>query len=221
MISAQVFRFWKGSEGRISRFHNEKGYFALGSFEDIRDCGISLASTSARILFQYRPRRPWISMKAFRFLRRHLPPDATVFEWSSGTSTLWFEDRCREVHAVEDNREWFEFVRKQVKRADVQFKTGEQYVSAIHAFPDNHFDVISIDGSHRLACFEAAHRHLKPGGILLIDNTDKDQKERGEIWRMDQEIERASNYQVHRFPGWLHGNWAPIETTICIHRGAK
>ncbi|MBL8295584.1 MAG: class I SAM-dependent methyltransferase [Bryobacterales bacterium] len=160
-------------------------------------------------------------MNAFRYLRRNLPHGARVFEWSSGTSTIWFERHCAEVVSVEDNEEWYRFVAQRVSKARLSCREGEQYVQAIAEFPERYFDLISIDGSHRLACYQLALRHLKPGGILLIDNTDKDQLTRGEMWQLDSQIGQNSEFEVLRFPGWIHGTWAPIETTICLHRDKK
>jgi SAM-dependent methyltransferase len=211
-------RLWRRTSYRASRFHNEKGYFALATVEDIRDCAVSLATTFARVLFRYRPQVPWITMKAFRFLRQRLPAGARVFEWSSGTSTIWFEKHCAEVHSVEDNPEWFRFVSGRLQKARLTLKTGSEYVNAVAAFPDSYFDLISIDGTDRLPCFEIAHRYLKPGGILLIDNTDKNQQNHGVMWQLDVLLEQRTDYEIRRFPGWVHGTWSPIETTICLKR---
>ncbi len=218
-LLASTLRVWRGTDHRTSRFHNEKGYFALNSASEALDCATSLATTTARLLSGYRPEVPWITMPAFRFLRRHLPANARVFEWSSGMSTLWFEKHCAEVISVEDDEKWFRMISKRLHKARLSHKTGTEYVQAITEFQDGSFDLISVDGSHRLACFEIAHRYLKPGGILLVDNTDKDRQTRGDMWHLDAQIERSSEYEVHRFPGWIHGIWAPIETTICLHRG--
>lgn len=210
--------FWRGDAYRISRFHNEKGHFALASLEDIGDCAISAATTFARVTFGYRPETPWIVLKAFRFLRRTLPPNAKVFEWSSGMSTLWFEKHCAEVHSVEDYEPWYQLVSKRIQKADLQYLTGRDYVDAIRKFPTGYFDLISIDGSDRLACYETALPYLKPGGILLIDNTDKDQQSKGEMWELNRQLETLPGFDVHRFPGWVHGSWTPIETTVCVDR---
>jgi Methyltransferase domain len=202
---------------RRTRFHTEKGDLVLGSPRDAADCLTSLLTSAARVAFDYRPVQPWITLNAFRFLRSRVSPKDRVFEWSCGMSTLWFERHCGEVYAVEDNRQWHERIRRRVTKAKVSFLSGTDYVHAIEAHPPKSFDLISIDGSSRLACFELAHEYLKPGGILLIDNTDKDFLSHGDVWRMERLLEQRSDYEVLRFPGWAHGSWAAVETTICIH----
>ena len=44
--------------------------------------------------------------------------------------------------------------------------------SAILDFPDASLDLFVVDGWYRLICARAALPKLKPGGLLLIDNTD-------------------------------------------------
>jgi SAM-dependent methyltransferase len=48
------------------------------------------------------------------------------------------------------------------------------YVEVIDTFPDNHFDVVLIDGRSRPACLVHAYPKLKPGGLLVLDNSDRD-----------------------------------------------
>jgi hypothetical protein len=44
--------------------------------------------------------------------------------------------------------------------------------AAIEAVPDASLDFVVVDGWYRPVCTRAALSKLKPGGILLIDNTD-------------------------------------------------
>lgn len=50
----------------------------------------------------------------------------------------------------------------------VNFK---DYVRVIDTFPDNHFDVVLVDGRARCACLEIAQAKLKPGGLLILDDS--------------------------------------------------
>jgi len=54
--------------------------------------------------------------------------------------------------------------------ADLMF---ENYVKSIDQFPDNYFDVVLVDGRARPACFRRAERHVKPGGMIILDNSDR------------------------------------------------
>jgi predicted O-methyltransferase YrrM len=128
-------------------------------------------------------------------------------------STLWYERHACEVHAVDDNPQWCTYLRRKVKRASIYFEEGEDnYVGKIGEFPLEYFDLIVIDGSHRYSCLMAAWKHLKPCGILLIDNTDMECSK-----GIDEELSaQPHGAQVFRLPGWCPGNFFPTETTICI-----
>lgn len=47
------------------------------------------------------------------------------------------------------------------------------YATEIMAFPKAHFDVIVIDGMARVLSTWVAISHLKPGGFILFDNSDR------------------------------------------------
>jgi len=49
-----------------------------------------------------------------------------------------------------------------------------RYVGAIQAYPDAHFDWIIVDGRARPACLIAARDKVRPGGMLMLDNSDRD-----------------------------------------------
>ena len=49
----------------------------------------------------------------------------------------------------------------------------ERYVKAIDSYPDNHFDVIIVDGRARPSCIKHALPKLKRNGWLVVDNSDR------------------------------------------------
>lgn len=50
----------------------------------------------------------------------------------------------------------------------------EKYAKAIRQFPENHFDVVLVDGRARPSCIQESLPHLKPGGWLVVDNMERD-----------------------------------------------
>jgi predicted O-methyltransferase YrrM len=136
-------------------------------------------------------------------------------------STLWYERNCGEVHAVEDDPDWFKVISGRTKSARVYNLRDQDYVNKIREFPVGYFDLISIDGSDRLACFEVAQEYLRPGGMLLVDNTDKDRASKGDLYQIDCRLEENAQYKVYRFTGWTHGNFFPQETTIGVSQTSR
>ena len=51
----------------------------------------------------------------------------------------------------------------------------EKYAKAIDHFPDEHFDLVVVDGRVRSSCILHAMKKVKKGGALLIDNADRKQ----------------------------------------------
>jgi hypothetical protein len=48
------------------------------------------------------------------------------------------------------------------------------YSGFISQFPDEHFDFILVDGRARVDCIVRSIGKLKPGGILVLDNSERD-----------------------------------------------
>jgi hypothetical protein len=48
-----------------------------------------------------------------------------------------------------------------------------RYAAQIDAFPEGHFDVVLVDGRARPACLCHSAPRVKPGGWLILDNSDR------------------------------------------------
>lgn len=131
---------------------------------------------------------PWFSYAAIDFLDGFLLSEMSVFEYGSGGSTLFFAQRCKSVYAIEDNPKWHELVNTRVlqkglrnvivKLCPYDFKTPVDFEKSeyLNAMPDFLFDVIVVDGSEewtqvRPVCFAKAEQHIKPGGIIVVDDS--------------------------------------------------
>lgn len=216
-----IQRIVAGSPYRKTRAHTEKGELGFQSMSDSRDCAASLLTCGARILSGRLPVLPWLTYPSIRFIEAHLPPGAKGFEFGGGMSTLWYEERCSQIHTVEDNSEWYGVLRQRATRANLIYVKGDEYLRYIHKFDDHFFDLIVIDGNaDRWLCFQHAQPHLKPGGLMVVDDTDKGQVEQGPITRLDQVLASTDQYEVRRFPGWVPGCLWVKETTVARKRGA-
>jgi predicted O-methyltransferase YrrM len=130
--------------------------------------------------------------KAIEFLDKVIESQFQILEWGSGGSTAWFAKRAKLVTSVESNREWFERVSHNLKSNHIHnvdyrlievdetlneeqsLKKGQipPYVSIVHAYPENHFDMVIVDGAHRNICIHQAPKYIKPGGYLVLDNSN-------------------------------------------------
>jgi hypothetical protein len=159
-------------------------------------------SAFARSTTPFSARSPWIVHGAAQFLGERLRLDMRVFEFGAGGSTLFFADRVAEVFSVEHDPLWYESLSTEITRlhsTNVSLQLAEPeallraplptdcfssasayegmqfnaYVSTIDVYPDAFFDVILVDGRARNDCCVHAMPKLKPGGLLIFDNTDR------------------------------------------------
>lgn len=104
---------------------------------------------------------PWITYPAITFVSRLVRNDWRVFEYGAGNSTLWWRERCT-VESVESDPEY-------AAHYGVRHAVGDAYVNA----PVGAYDVVMIDGIDRNECAARAVHHLKPGGFILFDNSER------------------------------------------------
>ncbi len=147
---------------------------------------------------------PWFSYTAIDYLQDYIKPDMTVCEFGSGGSSLFFSNRAASVLSVEDSKEWGELLEKKMADKSISNVTvvhaafnphkpdefeNSEYMNSIN---DQEFDVIVVDGTEadvplRPACFRYAEKHIKTGGIIIVDDS----------WRYP-ELRTNNNAKSHR-----------------------
>lgn len=130
-------------------------------------------------------RMPWLPYRVIDRVGAHLTPRSRVAEYGGGGSTLWFADRAGEVLTIEHDVEWFPLLENSVAglaNCRVMHKSSDDdygmYVAALEHFPDGYFDVIVVDGRERVRCLEAAIPKVASGGLLILDDSERDRYER-------------------------------------------
>ncbi len=118
---------------------------------------------------------PWYTYPAIEYLETFDLLDCRVFEFGSGNSSIYWAKRARSVTTVEDDPRWHEQVqaRALLNQNLLLRRDRDGYVAAI-AHDGIPYDVIVIDGNHRLECTKAAIPQLNPGGMIVLDNSDRD-----------------------------------------------
>jgi predicted O-methyltransferase YrrM len=121
-----------------------------------------------------------LSFEIIELLDAVVTRDTAVFEFGGGGSTLWFADRAGTVVTVEHDHGWAHDLRAATTEdprttilAHDASDGYEAYVNAIRAYPDEHFDVVLIDGRERVRCVAAAAPKLRPGGLLVLDDSER------------------------------------------------
>lgn len=127
-----------------------------------------------------RLRLPWLPFRLIDELEQIVGPGSKVFEYGGGGSTLWFLDRGAEVVTVEHHDAWADTLESYASasgwtllRASAEHEYAE-YVAAVDAYPKDHFDVVLVDGRERARCLLAAASRVRPGGMLILDDSDRE-----------------------------------------------
>lgn len=123
---------------------------------------------------------PWITVGAMAFLTKYVRdhPQMKVLEFGAGGSTLWLAKHSRQIVSVEHVPEWAVKVKERVAEMagdgilDMRC-LPRPYDSVCDGFRADHFDLVFVDGRDRVRCVAASIRCLKPGGVLMLDNSDR------------------------------------------------
>jgi hypothetical protein len=140
----------------------------------------------------------WKDGSVAEFLSDHLPDDPFVFEWGPGASTIWLLKRGAFVVAVEHDEQWMNlreklpgdnwFLHLRVYGGPSahslndplgyagtfgQKRDFEGYVRLIEQYPPC-FDLIHVDGRARPGCITAARKRVRPGGWILLHDSERD-----------------------------------------------
>lgn len=192
--------------------------FVIGHPREIRRLPMWLRQRDATTMGL---RVPWWPYDAVAWVAASLPETARVFEYGGGGSTLWLEDHGATVTTVEHDENWLSRMSTQFEsRATLLFRPPaacgaitsaatpgyfDDYVAAIDSQCDGSLDLVIVDGRARVECACRAMPKVKPGGLLLLDDTDRA--------RYRPAVERLADWERHVFRGLKPGQHAPAQTS--------
>ena len=116
---------------------------------------------------------PWYTYPAVEFINQLDFTDKKIFEYGSGNSTLYWEQRCRTLVSVEDDEKWYQKVSTQL-HPEVRYRLfygRDEYIRSIHE-EDEMFDVVAIDGCYRYECTAEAVKRITSNAMIILDNSD-------------------------------------------------
>jgi SAM-dependent methyltransferase len=162
------------------------------------------------------PERPWIVPAAIGWLRRRIRKDWSILELGSGRSTAWFARRAGQVLSFEDNDFWRRHTSGRLARAelhnvDLRLMDVDEFPKEVAALPDARFDLVVVDFLEaptvsRIDCLPAAMEKVRPGGHLLLDDSDRP--------GYAEAFDLLSGWRSRRFVGMKDG-WPEVcETTV-------
>lgn len=157
LLLAWLF-LWKGKRARLSTSH---------AWATSLRTGIPLDENGAPL--------PWIPYVASNLLAERLRSTMRVLEFGCGYSTLFLMTRAGSVVSVEHQPSWLEFMRTNVDDnvtlIAAPAEPADAYCSVVTG--GDAFDVILIDGQHRLQAFDLALTKVGQDGVIFMDDTQR------------------------------------------------
>jgi predicted O-methyltransferase YrrM len=159
---------------------------------------------------------PWLTEAANRFLEIYFQSrkNISILEFGSGASTLWFvcQNNAGFIHSIEHDKAWFKVVEASMVHA-IKSSNGrcvghfELLDAPYYDKPKfGAYDLILVDGIDRVECIQHSKPHLNEKGILILDNSEREEYLPGiELLR---DWPRIETYQLtpdkygYTYPGW-------------------
>lgn len=133
---------------------------------------------------------PWIHDDVIKFLEKKINKNTTMLEFGSGDSTIYFSNLTNNLISIEHNKDWYNKIKPHLKSNVKYILSYVNYVSRPSTdmkfynhdtieellgenIPDEHFDIIFIDGINRVNCVYGSINKLKKGGVLILDDSNR------------------------------------------------
>ncbi|MEJ5961236.1 FkbM family methyltransferase [Pedobacter immunditicola] len=138
---------------------------------------------------------PWVTYSFIDFIKDRLNKEQKVFEYGSGSSTLFYAKRVSKVVSVEHDENWFnKIVRTKPANADMIFtkleKGGEYSKKA--ALLGEQFDIIIVDGRDRVNCCKESIHALSKQGVLVLDDSERKEYDEARFFLKDNGFKELS-----------------------------
>ncbi|NEQ74827.1 MAG: hypothetical protein F6K23_18340 [Okeania sp. SIO2C9] len=149
---------------------------------------------------------PLLTEEAIKFLENFLKqkPHAKVLEFGSGGSTIWLSKLTKNLTSIEHDGRWFQQVKNQIQKqknchpVDIKL-LARPYHKICEKIPEESFDLILVDGRDRMKCFEASIKLLKPGGILMLDDAQREKYKQAQDLLRDWQFTKTVSKNRHTY----------------------
>ena len=136
--------------------------------------------------FLFEPEHPAVCPEAVSHFDALVRPSFRVFEFGSGNSTLWFAKRVRSIISVESREAWHHLLVQRAVELGLEnltillrpverdsLESATRYARSILEYPEEHFQLIFVDGLVRIQCVENAFSRVSDGGYVVVDEAGR------------------------------------------------
>lgn len=104
---------------------------------------------------------------------QRLGRQARVLEFGCGDSTVWLSQRSDRVTSIEHDPAWIARIGPQAPNVELRLR-NRPYYDVCGEYPDETFDIVLVDGRNRKGCIRYSYTKLKQGGLLLLDDAERE-----------------------------------------------
>lgn len=138
---------------------------------------------------------PWVTYSFIDFIKTRLNKDLKIFEYGSGSSTLFYAKRVLKVVSVEHDETWYnKIVKSKPANAEMIFsklERGGEYSKKAAALGEK-FDIVIVDGRDRVNCCINSVKALTPSGVIVLDDSERKDYEKAVIFLKDAGFKELS-----------------------------
>lgn len=119
---------------------------------------------------------PWVTYSFIDFIKERINKTQHIFEYGSGSSTLFYAKRVATVTSVEHDETWLNKIKStSPANAEMIFcaleRDGEYAKKA--SLLGKKFEIIIVDGRDRVNCCKYSIDALTENGVLVLDDSER------------------------------------------------
>ena len=154
---------------------------------------------------------PWVTYSFIDFIKGRITKSQHIFEYGSGSSTIFYAERAGKVTSVEHDKGWFDKV-KGTSPANAEMIFCELHRDGEYArkatLLDKKFNIIIVDGRDRVNCCKYSLDALSPDGVIILDDSER------KVYQPARELLQENGFKEISFSGISPGLFYEKATSV-------
>ena len=141
---------------------------------------------------------PWWNYAVIDFLSGRISKHLTVFEYGSGSSTLWFSRLAESVTAVEHDLGWHDLIEGMApSNVNLLYRPETDIYSYINSIRMAAYqpDIVVVDGILRVECIRALIQVVKASCVVILDDSDDVEERTGKSYAEGIDLLTENGYK--------------------------
>jgi hypothetical protein len=163
---------------------------------------------------------PWVTYSFIDFIKTRLSKDLKIFEYGSGSSTLFYAKHVKRVVSVEHDEAWYnKIVQSKAQNAEMIFsklERGGEYSKKAASLGEQ-FDIIIVDGRDRVNCCISSVNALSPSGVIVLDDSERKEYEEACIFLKKEGFKELSFSGISPGLFYLKATSVFYKPENCLH----